>query len=204
MSTNKHRLAIKLDAGKCIGHGVCSSIAPETFLLDGGKAKILQGRREGNSWVGEVCCDSNMSQKIIAAGEACPVNAIRIVDVDNNKELVGVEVKVDDMRVVQAQYDDLKEFVMDPKGYFLIDVDRKSKELLVGFCPGRNKVSVKIVGKKPLEVYQAIIKEGLLSRFDHAAYLGRELQKAYIALQEGIVYVQDDELDFSKKILKGE
>lgn len=200
MNTRKHHLAITLDANRCIGNGICSSIAPETFLLDHGKAKIIQGSRKDNSWIGEVQCDDENFQKILAAGKSCPVNAIRIVDAHDNTELVGVEVKKDDMRVVQAQYDDLKEFVMDPKGYFLIDVDRDSKELLVGFCPGRNRVSVKVVGKKPLEVYQAVIKEGLLSRFDHAAYLGRELQKAYIALQEGLVYVQDDELDFSKKV----
>ena len=34
----------------------------------------------------------------------------------------------------------------------------------------------------------------------HAAYLARELQKAYIALQQNIEYIQDDELDFDKKI----
>ncbi len=114
-------------------------------------------------------------------------NKTKIVDTTNMKE-------------IQAQYDDLKEFVMDPNGYFLIKLDREKKEIVIGLCKELNKISIKITGKKPLEIYQTIIKEGLISRFDHAAYLGRELQKAYLALQEGIVYIQDSELDFSKKI----
>ncbi|MBI2105482.1 DUF4346 domain-containing protein [Candidatus Woesearchaeota archaeon] len=41
-----------------------------------------------------------------------------------------------------------------------------------------------------------INKKKLNIRKDHCAYLGRELQKAYIALKKGIKYVQDDELKF--------
>ena len=43
------------------------------------------------------------------------------------------------------------------------------------------------------------IVKNLNIRMDHAAYLGRELQKAYIALKNNLEYVQDDELDFNNK-----
>ena len=57
---------------------------------------------------------------------------------------------------------------------------------------------MKVNGKKPIDIYQTIInKESLDIRKDHAAYLGRELQKAYIALKHDLEYVQDDELEFS-------
>jgi len=36
-----------------------------------------------------------------------------------------------------------------------------------------------------------VIQEGLVTQLDHAAYLGRELAKAEIALQTGSHYEQD-------------
>jgi len=37
---------------------------------------------------------------------------------------------------------------------------------------------------------------GLISRPEHSTYVGRELQKADIALSEGIKFKQDQQLDF--------
>jgi len=86
---------------------------------------------------------------------------------------------------------------MDPKGYFLIKTNSEKKEIEVAFCPKPNEISLKVTGKKPIEIYQTIInKEKLELRKDHYAYLGRELQKAYITLELGIDYVQDDEVQF--------
>jgi len=102
---------------------------------------------------------------------------------------------------VIAGYDDLKEFILDKKGYFLIRIDRKSKNIEVGFCNEKNKIILVVVGKKPTDVYFTLLnKEKIDIRNDHAAYIGRELQKAYIALKENIKYIQDEELDFSKKV----
>jgi len=108
--------------------------------------------------------------------------------------------KADKFREVIAKYDDVKEFIIDLKGYFLIRLDRKNKNIEVAFCKERNKIVLKVTGKKPIDVYQTIInKEKLSIRKDHAAYLGRELQKAYTALKNDLVYIQDQELDLSKK-----
>jgi dihydropteroate synthase len=43
-------------------------------------------------------------------------------------------------------------------------------------------------------VYQTIIREKLITKLDHAAYLGKELEKAAIALNLGRSYVQDEPL----------
>ena len=81
---------------------------------------------------------------------------------------------------------------------FMDDMDQENIE--VGFCKERNKITLKIIGKKPIDIYQTIInKEKLPIRKDHAAYLGRELQKAYMALKNNLKYVQDEELDLKKK-----
>lgn len=106
----------------------------------------------------------------------------------------------EDCKEIEAEYDDMKEFVIDDEGYFLIRLDRNAKKIEVGFCRERNLVSLKVTGTKPIDIYQTIInKEELPIRKDHAAYLGRELQKAYTALNNGLEYVQDDELNLDKK-----
>ena len=105
----------------------------------------------------------------------------------------------EDFKEILAEYDDLKEFVIDKTGYFLIRLDKENKNIEVGFCKENNKICLKVMGKKPIEIYQQIInKEKLDIRKDHCAYLGRELQKAYFALHNDLEYVQDDELTIKK------
>jgi len=50
---------------------------------------------------------------------------------------------------------------------------------------------VSITGETAKQVYDMIIKQGLVSRVEHAAYLGAELQKAEISLKLGKNYLQD-------------
>ena len=97
-------------------------------------------------------------------------------------------------KVVYGKFDKYKDFHMDPKGYFLIRINRQKKELEVGHCSKVNKIGIIIKGKIPQEIYTEAIKRKLIGRLDHAAYLGKELEKAYIALKLGIEYVQDEEL----------
>ncbi len=99
---------------------------------------------------------------------------------------------------IQASYDDRKEFVLDPKGYFLIRIIPESKSIEVGFCKQGNIVEAIITGNNPTEIYQTILREKIIERPDHAAYLGRELQKAALALELGLPYVQDSELNLAE------
>jgi dihydropteroate synthase len=50
------------------------------------------------------------------------------------------------------------------------------------------------VGDEATEVYQTIVREKMVGKLEHAAYLGRELEKAEIALRLGRSYVQDEDL----------
>ena len=95
---------------------------------------------------------------------------------------------------IQGSYDDIQDWVMDLKGYFLIKINREKKQLELAHCRKNNIIEIKIVGKRPQDVYFEAIKRGLISRLDHAAYLGKELEKAYLALKLGKNYVQDEEL----------
>lgn len=81
-----------------------------------------------------------------------------------------------------------KEFHRDPMGDFIIFIaDGKI------FCK-HEKVTVS--GKNAKEIIDTILDLGLVSRLDHAAYLGRELMKAEIALKLGKNYIQDRDLSF--------
>ncbi len=50
-----------------------------------------------------------------------------------------------------------------------------------------------VVGDTAEEVLDTLLENGIVSRTDHAAYLGRELMKAELALRYRRSYVQDDE-----------
>lgn len=53
-----------------------------------------------------------------------------------------------------------------------------------------------VVGDDAKSISDTVVENKLISRLDHAAYLGRELKKAEIALKLGKNYVQDSELNF--------
>ena len=50
-----------------------------------------------------------------------------------------------------AKYHKIKDWVMDPKGYFLIEIDRKEKLLRVGYC------KFKKLGNKPVNDMVSIV-----------------------------------------------
>jgi hypothetical protein len=81
---------------------------------------------------------------------------------------------------------------LDPKGYFLIRVNKELNKIEAAFCDLKeNKVRIIIRGNSPVEVYTIILKENLITMLDHAADIGVELEKAYIALKTGMKYTQD-------------
>ena len=93
-----------------------------------------------------------------------------------------------------SEYDEA-EFHYDSKGYFLIRTVPEEKKIEVGHCRQNNVILKIFRGGTAREVCQAVLKSGLVSRLDHAAYLGRECQKAEFSLKLGKEYVQDDDLD---------
>ena len=103
---------------------------------------------------------------------------------------------------ITAKYHRIKDWVMDPKGYFLINIDRKNNLLRVGFCKftkqGNNPVNdmvAEIVGKTAIEIVNTLIKENYISSLQHAGDMGIELCKAELALKNNLNYVQDKDLN---------
>jgi len=94
-------------------------------------------------------------------------------------------------------------WVLDEKGYFLIRVNQEQQQIEVGYCTNDHKLKAKVVGKHPIEICHTLIREGMVSRLDHAADLGIELEKAYLALKHGTEYVQDSEITIKPSQPKG-
>ena len=103
---------------------------------------------------------------------------------------------------ITAKYHKIKDWVMDPKGYFLINIDRKNNLLRVGYCKftkmGNDPVNdmvAEIVGKTAIEIVNTLIKENYISSLQHAGDMGIELCKAELALKYNLTYVQDKDLN---------
>ena len=102
---------------------------------------------------------------------------------------------------ITARYHKIKDWVMDPKGYFLIAVDRKDNLLRVGYCKFTkldnnpvNDMVAEITGKTAIEIINTIIRENYISSLQHAGDMGIELCKAELALKYNLDYVQDKNL----------
>ena len=100
-----------------------------------------------------------------------------------------------------AKYHKIKDWKMDPKGYFLIDVDKNKKFIKVGYCKftklGNNPVNdmvAEIKGKTAIELVNTLIREKFISSLQHAADMGIELHKAELSLKYGFKYTQDKDL----------
>lgn len=81
--------------------------------------------------------------------------------------------------------------VADPSGYCVIGVDRTRRVLWLEHYRNDGALDAVIEGRVAAELYLPAIERGLVSRLDHAAYLGRELARAEQALWTGETYVQD-------------
>ncbi|HKJ10440.1 MAG TPA: DUF4346 domain-containing protein [Gammaproteobacteria bacterium] len=81
--------------------------------------------------------------------------------------------------------------VLDPAGYFVVYPDPARGALMLEHYSNRGVLDRVFSGTSAPVLSASAIDAGLVSRLDHAAYLGRELTRAEWALQNGERYVQD-------------
>ena len=100
-----------------------------------------------------------------------------------------------------AKYDKIKDWKMDPKGYFLIAIDKEKYFIRVGYCKfsklGNSPIHemvAEVKGKTAIEIVNTLIREKFISTLQHAADMGIELHKAEMSLKYGFKYVQDQEI----------
>ncbi|MBS3816527.1 MAG: DUF4346 domain-containing protein [Candidatus Thermoplasmatota archaeon] len=93
----------------------------------------------------------------------------------------------------------------DEKGFFVIMVDHEDQEIVVEHylnVQKEGKLEVEtgelnkvITGTSARAICDTLVEEELVSRLEHATYLGRELQKAEIALKNDLEYEQCESLE---------
>ena len=128
-----------------------------------------------------------------------------MVNFNNNKNehIKGhwnkIDIKI--KKKIKSNYDKIKDWKMDPKGYFLIKVDNKDKLLRVGYCKileqknsSSHEMVAEITGKSAIEIINTLIREKFISSLQHAGDMGIELCKAELALKYNLEYIQDKDL----------
>ena len=102
---------------------------------------------------------------------------------------------------IPAKYNKIKDWIMDPKGYFLIKIDRETNLIRVGYCifsklnndPIHDMIA-EVTGITAIEIVNTLINKNFISSLQHAADMGIELHKAELALKYNLKYIQDKDL----------
>jgi tetrahydromethanopterin S-methyltransferase subunit A len=80
---------------------------------------------------------------------------------------------------------------MDKAGYFVIIPQPPKGIITVEHYSYDNRLQRTIEGKDAKSIYSTIIENNWITVLSHAAYLGKELEKAQISIQCGFKYIQD-------------
>jgi tetrahydromethanopterin S-methyltransferase subunit A len=81
--------------------------------------------------------------------------------------------------------------VLDPAGYLVVTPDRRRGLIALEHYGNDGVLRTVVEGKQAEDLAATVLREKLVTRLDHAAYIGRELTRAEIALREGKPYNQD-------------
>jgi len=149
---------------------------------------------------------------------------IEIIDMIGEEDEKKIEEKIDELlrkekkgetfwlkikKVKEIKAKPKISWIPDPKGYFIISLDPQRKKIIVEHRFKDGRLNKKIIGEKAKEICDTVVSLSLLGDFEekihHAMYLARELQKAEIALENNLAYIQDKKLSLLKtKDQKGE
>jgi len=89
-------------------------------------------------------------------------------------------------------FDPIKSYKQDGASFLLIKVDREKGDIVVGICNYDYELLEEFRGKSAQQIYTYMLNNTkYISRLDHAAYLGKELKIAEIALKTNTEYIQE-------------
>ena len=104
----------------------------------------------------------------------------------------GKTVSADFQVIYCKEWDDYKDFKMEPSGYYvLIKILWDKGKLAVAVCNSKHEIEAAFEGRRIQDIYTAMFDfeeqngRTWFTRKDHIAYLGKELKKAEIALAMG-------------------
>ena len=84
-----------------------------------------------------------------------------------------------------------KALKLDRAGFFIVLPQRQTGLIVCEHYENSGRLAHVIEGRSAALIASSAVERGLVTQLDHAAYLGRELAKAELALKTGIEYEQD-------------
>ena len=191
---------IVYDQENCISAHKCMGIHPTLWGKEnGGERAVLNGGTL-NAQTGkfELLIDDSQLTAYKESALICPAYVIDVLDNASGKSILNIkptkEADKDKVPVIKAHYDSRKEWKMDPKGFFTIKPFPAEKLIRARYYGEDHALKFIVEGESAEKIYNTIVREGLVSTFQHAAYVGTELMKAEIAMAKNLDYVQDDPL----------
>ena len=183
-----------MDADSVGTNALLAGIASEIGI------SILLSTEKGNKTKGSIKELAIASKMMFLAKKRCSVpkdlglDLLVLKDKRIREELYNREVEAETQMIKAAEK--RKSLLFDPKGCFKIMIDRANEAIAALYfsTSKRDKPGIIIKGKTAEDVYAKILEISLVTRLDHAAYLGSELAKAEIALKTGKEYIQDSPL----------
>ena len=93
--------------------------------------------------------------------------------------------------VTRIRATDPTSLTLDKAGYFVIYPERRTRNIVLEHYTNQGVLDCMMEGKSTGALYSEAIQRKLVTRLDHAAYLGRELARAEQSLLDGSSFVQD-------------
>lgn len=98
---------------------------------------------------------------------------------------------ISEVEHVKCWHRESQDYQADPAGFFVIQIDTDQRELIVEHYSNEFGLLRVLHGKNALTICSTIIRNSWVTIPGHAAYLGRELGKAELALKRGWLYEQN-------------
>ena len=130
------------------------------------------------------CTDvQEIHTKVHELAERTPHSPARVFEPPRNLELDEA------IERVPATAEDPKRIKLDKAGYFVVNIE--DGVILVEHYSYKERLLRIIEGQDARSIYLTLVRNGWVSKLDHAAYLGKELTKAELSIRHGFEYLQD-------------
>ena len=151
-----------------------------------GKRPVLK-----NLTIEEITAFREQIELVIRIGEERAEAIANDVAACNDRNPGPVPNPVHAVTVENVKAAEAERLVLDPSGYFVVYPEGRHDSLVVEHYTNSGVLDCVLEGHSAAALYCSAIGRGLVSRLDHAAYLGCELARAERALETGEPYIQD-------------
>lgn len=191
----RHLVVCGEDTQQAVGHLPGQSIA--SLFANGldarGRIQGARGKRPviTNLSTAQVSAFSAQVELIAMIGETNIDTVVGAIESAASRALPPLPSDVAGPVVASIQAKEPRRLVPDPSGFFVVYPEPRTNVLIVEHYENSGTLTCVIEGRSPAALTAEVVARTLISRLDHAAYLGRELARAEHSLLSGEPYVQD-------------